>query len=135
MLLLRSFTLNFFKTAPGAANFGIGLRIILILNSQLLIIKAATEPTLIIIISNCALGRRFSFCWIHWLIYSCLMTSIRTTYCRLRTSRQQLKVPIKNLRFLILLKLIQMKLILIWQKPQLLLLFFIQFINIDCFQI
>lgn len=132
MLLLRSFTLNFFKTAPGAANFGIGLRIILILNSQLLIIKAATEPTLIIIISNSALGRRFSFCWIHWLIYSCLMTSIGTNY-RLRTSRQQLKVPIKNLRFLILLKLIQMKLILIWQKPQLLLLFFIQFINIDCF--
>ena len=134
MLLLRSFTLNFFKTAPGAANFGIGLRIILILNSQLLIIKAATEPTLIIIISNSALGRRFSFRWIHWLIYSCLMTSIiRTTYCRLCTSRQQLKVPIKNLRFLILLKLIQMKLILIWQKPQLLLLFFIQFINIDRF--
>lgn len=132
MLLLRSFTLNFFKTAPGAANFGIGLRIILILNSQLLIIKAATEPTLIIIISNCALGRRFSFRWIHWLIYSSLMTSIGTS-CRLRTSRQQLKVPIKNLRFLILLKLIQMKLILIWQKPQLLLLFFIQFINIDCF--
>ena len=89
-IMLLRLTLDFFETTT-VANFRIGLWI-LILNRQL-IIKTTTKSTLIVV-SYCTLS--FTS-WIYRLIY---------LIARLSTSSQKLKVTVKNLLFLILLKLI-----------------------------